>query len=925
MTSPVTVSISIKQITGTALPRARVTFERTAADIDGAIIAPAATTVTCEADRTGSASLMPNATGSQGTQTRVTVVNEHGELQFSGLATIPASSCNLHTIIELSAPAVQADVTTVAAIAADVSAVADIAANVTTVAGIAANVTTVAGIAANVTTVAGIAADVPTVADAAANVATVAGDIADVSTVAGSIADVTTAATNIAAIQAAPTEAAAAASSAIDAQTAQTNAEAARDAAAGYSGVTLKTTKALLDADLAHAADSIGRVTNDSTVGNNGDYIKIGASGSGSWSKISSTQIASALQQLEVVESGYIGSQLIGPGTPVSGTALGNQTYVMTVPVEADGYVRGVRAYGIAASTLDLRVFQDVGGTITYVRGVTLTLAAGSINMFLVPDMAVLEVTAGDYIGVYSATALARTTGLASGTSPTPYWAAAGNNTTSFAKPAETSSVRLELEVAVAKRYVALSDVAVDRSTLALFADEDTDTMTIGVASPATQASAASAVTYLLDYVINERGYISQIQVYAKAIGKIKFKLFEDVSGTMTWRQTVQRDVVVGLNTFDFPDELSEMVTAGNYYVAWYAPAGVVALQSVADNAATTKNYNTAGDNETTFTVGTANTTNEMQIKFTVVKHKTVSDRVADNQIHVGVTANASVKTYFYSGAGYWTEYEIEKATTTGTAAGGSFSGWRSKGMWKCKRNRAGKFFRVSPITARPTSSITSEIDQAVQTSGAADFVGGYVHGFDQMSAAAFVLDGEALDATTTASYVGQKLEFRQAGTLYMQGTDVTNSANKLADYVKYVNLADRQVDIGRESIQWLRSVTVSKDYVGMLPMSRGDATYGSMVDRISRPTGWTASDISAASGVQDAGAYSRRTVWGASTKLRANSEATSGFTDSTRTGHVEVNAGNAKVYFAFLSGVAVTNGLTHSSQNVRHKIVTGA
>lgn len=105
MTSPVTVSISIKQITGTALPRARVTFERTAADIDGAIIAPAATTVTCEADGTGSASLMPNATGSQGTQYRVTIVNEQGELQFSGLATVPASNCNLHSVLNLTAPA----------------------------------------------------------------------------------------------------------------------------------------------------------------------------------------------------------------------------------------------------------------------------------------------------------------------------------------------------------------------------------------------------------------------------------------------------------------------------------------------------------------------------------------------------------------------------------------------------------------------------------------------------------------------------------------------------------------------------------------------------------------------------------------------------------------------------------------------------
>lgn len=45
-------------------------------------------------------------------------------------------------------------------------------------------------------------------------------------------------------------------------------------------------TKALLDADLAHAADTLAVVFNDNTKSNNGYYQKSGASGSGSWTRI---------------------------------------------------------------------------------------------------------------------------------------------------------------------------------------------------------------------------------------------------------------------------------------------------------------------------------------------------------------------------------------------------------------------------------------------------------------------------------------------------------------------------------------------------------------------------------------------------------------------------------------------------------------
>lgn len=55
-------------------------------------------------------------------------------------------------------------------------------------------------------------------------------------------------------------------------------------AGASVSGVTVKkATKAALDADLAHPADTLAVVFNDPTLENNRIYYKVGASGSGSW------------------------------------------------------------------------------------------------------------------------------------------------------------------------------------------------------------------------------------------------------------------------------------------------------------------------------------------------------------------------------------------------------------------------------------------------------------------------------------------------------------------------------------------------------------------------------------------------------------------------------------------------------------------
>lgn len=80
-----------------------------------------------------------------------------------------------------------------------------------------------------------------------------------------------------------PADKAAAALSAAIAQSALAGAEAARDLAAAAAGAIPFATKALMDADLAHAAGAFALVYADTAIQNNGMYYKVGGSGAGSW------------------------------------------------------------------------------------------------------------------------------------------------------------------------------------------------------------------------------------------------------------------------------------------------------------------------------------------------------------------------------------------------------------------------------------------------------------------------------------------------------------------------------------------------------------------------------------------------------------------------------------------------------------------
>ena len=84
-------------------------------------------------------------------------------------------------------------------------------------------------------------------------------------------------------------------------------------------------TLAGLNADLAHGAASTALVYSDSTPANNGIYVKAGASGSGSWSRIGDMPNAF----VRVTVTGGTGNAIVAtmPETP---TVPGNKLYILT-------------------------------------------------------------------------------------------------------------------------------------------------------------------------------------------------------------------------------------------------------------------------------------------------------------------------------------------------------------------------------------------------------------------------------------------------------------------------------------------------------------------------------------------------------------------------------------------------------------------
>jgi lysophospholipase L1-like esterase len=116
---------------------------------------------------------------------------------------------------------------------------------------------------------------------------------------------------------------------------------------------------AAMNADLAHPAGALATVTNDATPANNGDYIKLGASGTGSWQAASTSRIA-------LLEASLSGLVMVTYTSPV---------YVAGIAIAAaivDSADTAVLYFGLDGKTY-FSADTRVAGLLTLLNGLAVT------------------------------------------------------------------------------------------------------------------------------------------------------------------------------------------------------------------------------------------------------------------------------------------------------------------------------------------------------------------------------------------------------------------------------------------------------------------------------------------------------------------------------------------------------------------------
>lgn len=168
-------------------------------------------------------------------------------------------------------------------------------------------------------------------------------------------------------------------------------------------GAIAKDNLASLNADLAHAANKLAFVVNDSTASYNGVYIKVGGSGSGSWTLTGLSLPVSFINDLSAAESAIAdvqaatidttGGLLTATGNVGSGLELSLLKATQgDVIFGVDGRVVDAVLLGQNLEALDIR-FQDIRDT-SFTGGGALSVSGSIVDQGVV--FSLLGATSGD-------------------------------------------------------------------------------------------------------------------------------------------------------------------------------------------------------------------------------------------------------------------------------------------------------------------------------------------------------------------------------------------------------------------------------------------------------------------------------------------------------------------------------------------------
>ncbi len=303
-------------------------------------------------------------------------------------------------------------------------------------------------------------------------------------------------------------------------------------------------TKTEMNTDLTPVAGTLALVLDDDVdPGNNGIYVKIGASGSGSWLPQADPFVTFA--QLEAISDTLSEQvlQTIGrPVDPIDGTAVSDLAFIFADPSLHASSLQSLKIFVKATGTLTIAKYTKLGTTMT--RGATTMASLSTLGLVTLTaaDFGAFPVAVGDYIAISGTGLFTYVGGTADGTGFYQVSASASSITVSapLTSPQIQAQINMQYgqQIVTADTFSALQAQA-DEATAGLvtataaansaltIAQELSDTLseqvlqTIGRPVDPIDGSASSDVFFVFEDAIARSGALQSLKLFVKAAGAV--------------------------------------------------------------------------------------------------------------------------------------------------------------------------------------------------------------------------------------------------------------------------------------------------------------------------------------------------------------------------------------------------------------------
>lgn len=321
-----------------------------------------------------------------------------------------------------------------------------------------------------------------------------------------------------------------------------------------------KTTKALLDADLAHGAGSTAIVYADGTDANNDLYVKSGASGTGSWTNTGAlhsimeglnapylTNFDAVLAEFtERANSLFQVQQSVGyPDVIPDGTGDVAGTYALSTPIDqrGDGVVLGIFSAG--TGTVYAQIASVAGSTKSVVREAAIAVTPGYAE-YTVAD---LPHEAGQFFGFRSVAGLVRFSVADPGYG---YWSSGGTQVSTGGTYSgdEAGGVTFHIRFNSVKDYAKGANAAEIDSLARQVSNPDFNQVVIGRAAGSTLVDGVPAGTsyYVFEAVAPIDVVMHTFRIYGEAAGEVELSSWEGPDDDIEQVERLRVTIVPGLN-----------------------------------------------------------------------------------------------------------------------------------------------------------------------------------------------------------------------------------------------------------------------------------------------------------------------------------------------------------------------------------------